>query len=85
MALGIIQALDSAAAVDPDRLFGDIHDAADDARSLAVSIREAAFRRDRALPSSSSHLPRRPLNDRAAKLKSAHALSCSIREWPCCA
>jgi hypothetical protein len=48
MALGIIQALDSAAAVDPDRLFGDIHDAADDARSLAVSIREAAFRRDRA-------------------------------------
>ena len=25
-------------------------------------------------------LPRRPLNDRAAKLKSARALSCSIRD-----
>jgi hypothetical protein len=33
------------AAVD-DRIYQDIHDTADDIRSLAVSLREAAFRRD---------------------------------------
>jgi hypothetical protein len=30
-----------------DRIYADIHDVADDVRSLAVSIREAAWRRDR--------------------------------------
>jgi hypothetical protein len=30
-----------------DRAFADIHDVADDVRSLAVSLREAAWRRDR--------------------------------------
>jgi hypothetical protein len=29
-----------------DRIYGDIHDVADDVRSLAVSLREAAWRRD---------------------------------------
>jgi hypothetical protein len=29
-----------------DQIFENIHDVADDVRSLAVSIREAAFRRD---------------------------------------
>jgi hypothetical protein len=49
MAFGILQALDSANAVeDPDRIYGDIHDIADELRSLAISIREAAFRQDRA-------------------------------------
>jgi hypothetical protein len=36
---------DATAAVD-DRIYADIHDVADDVRSLAVSLREAAFRRD---------------------------------------
>jgi hypothetical protein len=30
-----------------DRIYADIHDVADDVRSLAVSLREAAWRRDR--------------------------------------
>jgi hypothetical protein len=48
MALGILQALDAAESVDdPDRVFRDIHNVADEMRSHAVSIREAAFRRDR--------------------------------------
>jgi hypothetical protein len=34
------------AVVDDDRIYQDIHDTADDVRSIAVSIREAAFRRD---------------------------------------
>jgi hypothetical protein len=29
-----------------DRVYADIHDVADDVRSLAVSLREAAWRRD---------------------------------------
>jgi hypothetical protein len=29
-----------------DRVYADIHDVADDVRSLAISLREAAFRRD---------------------------------------
>jgi hypothetical protein len=49
MALGILQALDSAESVDdPDRVYRDIHDVADELRSLTVSIREAAFRRNSA-------------------------------------
>jgi hypothetical protein len=49
MALAIIRALDSAGAVeDPDRIYGNIYKVADRLRSLAVSIREAAFGRDRA-------------------------------------
>jgi hypothetical protein len=34
------------AASDGDRIFEDVHDVADGVRSLAVSLREAAFRRD---------------------------------------
>jgi hypothetical protein len=49
MALGIIQALDSAESVeDPDRIYRDIFNRADTTQSLCVSIREAAFRRDSA-------------------------------------
>jgi hypothetical protein len=29
-----------------DRIYADIHDVADDVRSLAISLREAAWRRD---------------------------------------
>jgi hypothetical protein len=32
-----------------DRAFADIHDVADDVRSLAVSLREAAYRRDQVM------------------------------------
>ena len=47
MALGIIQALESAGSVEnSDRIYADIHEVADTLRSLAVSIREAAFRQD---------------------------------------
>jgi hypothetical protein len=48
MALGILHYIDAPAVEDADRVFGDIHDTADGLRSYAVSIREAAFRRDRA-------------------------------------
>lgn len=47
MALGILHSI-AGAIDDPDRVFGDVHDTADELRSLAVSIREAAFRRDSA-------------------------------------
>ena len=47
MALGIIQALDSADAVDDtDRVFMDIHDTANQLKSIARSIREDAYRRN---------------------------------------
>jgi hypothetical protein len=47
MALGILQALDSARSIeDHDRTYADILSVADDLRSYAVSIQEAAFRRD---------------------------------------
>jgi hypothetical protein len=48
MALGILHTLDAGAVDDPERVYRDIHDAADELRSYAISIREAAFRRDRA-------------------------------------
>ena len=41
------QAFEAETAEANDRIYGDIHDVADDVRSLAVSLREAAWRRDR--------------------------------------
>jgi hypothetical protein len=46
MALGVLQALDSAGSVDPDRVYRDIHDVADELESIARSIREDAYRRN---------------------------------------
>jgi hypothetical protein len=47
MALGILQALDSDESVDdPDRVYRDIHDIADQLESIARSIREDAYRRN---------------------------------------
>jgi hypothetical protein len=48
MALGILHYIDAGAVEDADRVFTDIHDTADELRSLAVSIREDAFRRNSA-------------------------------------
>jgi hypothetical protein len=45
MALGILHHIDGNV-TDPDRVFTDIHNVADDLRSYSISIREAAFRRD---------------------------------------
>jgi hypothetical protein len=45
MCFGLLQTLDGAGTVeDPDRTYNDIHEIADDLRSLAISIRESAFR-----------------------------------------
>jgi hypothetical protein len=41
------QAFEAETAEANDRIFEDIHDVADVVRSLAVSLREAAWRRDR--------------------------------------
>jgi hypothetical protein len=43
---GILHQLYPATGDDADRVFTDIHDTADEIRSLSISIREAAFRRD---------------------------------------
>jgi hypothetical protein len=40
------QAFEAETAAVADRIYADIHDVADDVRSLAVSLREAAWRRD---------------------------------------
>jgi hypothetical protein len=45
MALGILRSL-AESVEDPDRVLCDVHCTADEPRSLAVSFREAAFRRD---------------------------------------
>jgi hypothetical protein len=47
MALGILHSI-AGAVEDADRVFTDIHNTADDLRSLAISIREDAFRRNSA-------------------------------------
>jgi hypothetical protein len=48
MALGILHHIDAGKVEKPDRVFTDIHDMADEHRSLTISVREAAFRRDAA-------------------------------------
>ena len=48
MALGILHHIDAGAVEDADRIYTDIHSAADELRSLSISIREDAFRRNRA-------------------------------------
>ena len=49
MCLAILQTLGSAgSAEDPDRVFRDIHDVADQLESIARSIREDAYRRNSA-------------------------------------
>jgi hypothetical protein len=47
MALGILHHIDAGEVEDDDIVFTNLHDSADDLRSYALSIREAAFRRDR--------------------------------------
>jgi hypothetical protein len=46
MALAILHQVDAGAVEDPDRVFADIYDMADQLESIARSIREDAYRRN---------------------------------------